>query len=246
MARWLDSILGTFGLGTPTDEDIAERLRAAQEDGEHLELRPLGSVEADPPTILAEIIRVDDAAIIIAPPTLDEARRMRHGNRFALSFLEATGRVNGEIVCQGRVRLKSDGDSPGHGFRFSLPRALMRVERRIEHREHIDPADAAEVELTSFERQSPIYGRLVNISRGGARLRCQNPDAELLVGQDVYLKMTLPEPVGLVTELVKVLSLNPCADESGVDASVSFHQHIQGLGDLLDSGIIPQPRRKAG
>ena len=171
---------------------------------------------------------------------------MRHGNRFALSFIESTGRVNGEVVCQGRVRMKSSDDGPRHGFRFALPSTLMRVERRHEQRDNISPDTAPEVELTSFDHRTPIYGRLVNISRGGARLRCQNAEQKLQVGQEVYLKMLLPEPVGLVTEVVRVLSLTPCDDEPGLYASVSFHQHIQGLGDLLDDGALPQQRRQAG
>ena len=68
MARWIDSILGMFGYRDPRQEDVVERFRAAHEDGERLELRPLGSVESDPPTIAADIIRVDENALIIAPP----------------------------------------------------------------------------------------------------------------------------------------------------------------------------------
>ena len=44
-------------------------------------LAGLGSVEADPPTIIVHLARVDDAALIIAPPPPEDARRMRHGSR---------------------------------------------------------------------------------------------------------------------------------------------------------------------
>ena len=112
--------------------------------------------------------------------------------------------------------------------RFDLRQCLEGVARG-------DEAAAREL----VERCHPLVLKLVR-----AHLPRHLSDEDL--AQEVYLKMTLPEPVGLVTELVRVLSLTPCEDEPGVFASVSFHQHIQGLGDLLDDGALPQQRRQAG
>ena len=184
--------------------------------------------------------------MFISQPAPEDARRFRHGRRFAISFFSATGRVNGETVCEGKARLQSEEGGAIQAFRFSLPVALMRVERRHEARQEFDLADAPRVELKSFEHQSPVYGVLVNLSCGGARLRCQNANQKLKPGQQVYLKMPLPEPAGLVTELVRVLELSPCPNSPEVLASVSFLRRVQAVDKLLDGDGLSLPARQTG
>lgn len=55
-------------------------------------------------------------------------------------------------------------------YKVTLPSRLLYKQRRDAYRAHIALADQAEIKLTSYERQKPLVGRIVDISSTGCKV----------------------------------------------------------------------------
>ncbi len=246
--------------GDPTGRDRVRRsLIAAQHDGARLELEPLAAAAAPPTAMLATVEHVRQADMIISQPaTGGRTRVLTTGETLHMRFFGPEGGLGGNTTCLGRIKIAparsqdSENDEGGgafYGYRLTLPETLVPEPRRTERRHAIDRALDVEVELRCFDHLGPVRGVVKDISKHGLKIRSYNAKGKLAVGQRVYLKVELPPPIGLLTEMVVVDRISPGANKHQLIVSVLFPRPIEALTKFLgqDEEESDKPRkRKAG
>lgn len=225
---------------------IVQRLKEVKEEGLRIELEPVKSMSARQSMIVVSIEDIDDSRFIVSQPPPESARSLMKGKRFLLGFFHRDARYVGQTICRGRIQQELEGDRVLYGYRFSIPESLVEEERRKNPRKAFALGEELDVELTSFEHRSPIFGRVIDLSKGGMRILCANGMNKLRVGQDVYLKIELPAPVGLLTELVRVVELSPGKQSHDLTVSISFQAPVSALVDLIDNNSASHSGRRAG
>ncbi len=225
---------------------VVQRLKEAKSAGVRIELEPVKSLSNRPPMIVVSIEDVDENKLIVSQPSPDAKRNLIRGKRYLLGFYDQHDRIVGHTICRGRIKQTLEGNRILYGYRFSIPESLAQEERRQNPRRKYTLGDEPEVQLTSFEHRSPIFGRVLDLSKGGMRINCTNGMNKLRVGQDVYLKMQLPPPVGLLTEMVRVIDLSPGEKNHDLTISVSFQAPVNALVELIDQNPAGLAERRAG
>src|SRR5439155_12442437 len=104
---------------------------------------------------------------------------------------------------------------------------------------------ACEAQLYTPACDGPVLGTMLDISMTGARVRTAMSSDKIQVGQEIYLKSLLPEPVGLLDELVQVARMEMDARSGGTTIGLGFTRRIDGLAELIRSAQGRQ-LRKAG
>lgn len=235
-----------FTSSNETRAQVVRSLKEAKSDGVRIELEPVKSLSTRPPMIVVSIEDVDDSKLVVSQPSPEATRYLMRGKRYSLGFFHRHGRMVGHTICRGRIKHTLEGNRILYGYRFSIPESLVAEERRQNPRRKFALGDEPEIELTSFEHRSPIFGRVIDLSKGGMRISCTNGMNKLRVGQDVYLKMELPPPVGLLTELVRVIDLSPGKQSHDLTISISFQAPVNALVELIDQNSAGLSGRRAG
>lgn len=241
-----DAIRSLFAGGQTPPEEVARLFAEALTARAKLELEPVKSVRSNPPLIVLSLESIGEGDFVVSQPTAEAAQHLHKGRRYMLGFFDEESRLIGETTCLGRTQYEDDRNRMIYTYRFSLPTKLRRQEpnRRRERRIRLDVDP--EVELSAFELKSPIYGVAVDLGRRGARIRCHNAMNKLRIGQDVYLKTTLPEPIGQFSEMVRVMNLQPCRGTPELLVGVSFHGAIPNFDALLKRDAAGTAYRHAG
>ncbi len=245
--------------GDPTGRDRVRRsLIAAQRDGARLELEPLAAAAEPPTTMLATVEHVRQADMIISQPaTGGRTRVLTTGETLHMRFFGPEGGLGGNTTCLGRIKIppsedgeNDEGGQVFYGYRLTLPETLVPESRRTERRHAIDRALDVEVELRCFDHLGPVRGIVKDISKDGLKIRSYNAKGKLAEGERVYLKVELPPPIGLLTEMVIVDRLSPGANKHQLIVSLVFPRPIKVLTDFLKQNEKPetgnQRRRQAG
>ncbi len=245
--------------GDPTGRDRVRRsLIAAQRDGARLELEPLAAAAEPPTAMLATLERVRQADMIVSQPATGGLNRvLTTGETLHLRFFGPEGGLGGNTTCLGRIKIppaedgeNDEGGQVFYGYRLTLPETLVPESRRTERRHAIDRALDVEVELRCFDHLGPVRGIVKDISKDGLKIRSYNAKGKLAEGERVYLKVELPPPIGLLTEMVIVDRLSPGANKHQLIVSLVFPRPIKVLTDFLKQNEKPetgnQRRRQAG
>ncbi len=245
--------------GDPTGRDRVRRsLIAAQRDGARLELEPLAAAAEPPTAMLATLERVRQADMIVSQPATGGLNRvLTTGETLHLRFFGPEGGLGGNTTCLGRIKIppaedgeNDEGGQVFYGYRLTLPETLVPESRRTERRHAVDRALDVEVELRCFDQLEPVRGIVKDISKRGLKIRSYNAKGKLAEGERVYLKVELPPPIGLLTEMVIVDRLSPGANKHQLIVSLVFPRPIKVLTDFLKQNEKPetgnQRRRQAG
>lgn len=225
---------------------VAQKLNQVKDDGIKLELQQRDSTQSTPTLIVLGIEAVDEDGFLVTRPKADSARQLVKGQTYRLGYYEGGGRQVGETICLGRAQYLDERKRVVYTYRFSIPDSLETEPERLKSTRGKRLDEELEVELSSFKHRSPIYGMMVQLGRHSAKIRCHNALHKLQVGQDVYLKMELPPPVGLVTEMMRITDLLPTPSGKELQVAVTFHTRLKGLEELLESGVLSGLNRKAG
>ncbi len=183
--------------------------------------------------VTIEQVRSDD--FVIGQPTVDGLQHsLATGEQLRMSFLTENGLMSGRTESRGRIKVPSGGEQMIRGYRLTIPKTLEVDTRREHERVLVIPGLILEAELRTFSQQQPIHGVVLDISEGGMKIRCRNAKGKLGNGQRVYLKVELPEPVGLLTEMVRIVHVSPDERMDRHLIGVSFRHRIEGLGRFLE------------
>lgn len=247
MGDLFHSIRTLFSGDRARRDQVRHLLVEAKDDGTKIELQVIGSVQAHAPMFALTLASVDEAEFIVGQPTAEASRELKPGRRFIIGFYRGRERWIGETTCLGRTKVRDERQRILYTHRFSLPEDLRcetpRSEEKASSRYRFQDLD---IELSAFELHSPIYGKTVDLGRRKARLKCHNAMNKLHVGQDVFLKTTLPEPVGAIADLARITRLQPIPDSPAFLVEVTFHTPIEKYDDLLERHGTEPGYHKAG
>jgi hypothetical protein len=81
----------------------------------------------------------------------------------------------------------------------------------------------------------------------GARISTPMPSAGIQPGQEIHLKALLPEPVGLVDEIVHVARVDADSRTGQNTIGIAFGRRIPGMAELIRGTQVKEQRlRRAG
>jgi c-di-GMP-binding flagellar brake protein YcgR len=250
MAAWLSKMLQNFS-GDSEVISVREVLAAVHRSRQPVELRatgPGGVVTIMSATI--EQVRKDDL-VITQPSVGGFTRQLTTDERLTLRVFERQrGHLEGSVSCLGRIKVPSGSQTMLYGYSLSLPEQLEPSQRRDEIR-HIAARPAMpEAELFTFTgHATAVRGSVMELSASGMKLTSRNAKGRVGIGQRAYLKVQLPQPVGLITELVRITTVNEGGEADELIVGVVFDEKIEQLAELNLSGgaaggPASAPRRK--
>ena len=256
---FLSKLMRAF-TGEPSEFEVARHiLLVAYRDCAKLKIELIDHPGSDPRVMSATILKVRHKDFVVSHPTIDNDKHpLVRGDLLRLSFLSSAGHLSGRCKALGRVRIAragsgdhgdggtSRGGGVVYGYRLSFPRSF-EAESRSEERTSISKEMDVEAELYSTSLREPIRGVVKDISQGGLRIRSYNARGKLAKGQRVYLKVELPAPIGLLTEMVRVAHLAPGDDDDHIMIGVDFGRRIEAMSKFLEQNEQMQlVRRREG
>ena len=255
MSDWLSKVKNALAGDGAAKSDARAHLLVAHRDRAILELESLNQEGIDIPVMSATIEQIREKDLMISQPSVGGINRvLATGERLRLSFVGLNGRLRGESTVLGRIKVPAGGASEEnsggrmlYGYRLALPASLEIVTERTDTRALIGRDLAVEVELHTFEQQAPIRGFVKDISKGGLKIRSSNAKGKLSEGQRLYLKVELPPPVGLLTEMVRITHLEPTGKGEQLMIGLAFGRRIEVLTKFLkDNARMQKATRRTG
>lgn len=186
-------------------------------------------------------VRAEQNEVVIAQPHAGSQLQPLITNqkvRLIVDTREGLRRMNATVL--GRIRQTTPGGGTVYGYRVSLPGKLFPHERRRRVRpEVVLPDSCIEVTLKVLGREAPIHGVLVDLTAAGCEMRSTNARGRIEPGQEVLMKFELPEPVGDVTQHVRIARVMPVGEDAHMTLiGVRFREQIPALRELLSSGRV--------
>lgn len=239
MPAWFSRIFSRSS--SPVSEAKAAAVRAfeqAQRSRAQLTLEsPQGLVAC------AQVRRVRPDHFIISQPVMNGMiYPLGDGDVLKFSFVEQSTNMSGQTTCQGRM--KTNGSrGPTYIYRLAMPAMLHFEDRRAQPRNPVSPAVAPLITVTGGWLRQPLPGALADISVGGLRIHTAGDVSTITIGQELTVAFAMPDPAGLIEEVVEVHRVEPDAG-SGLSAiCVSFRRRVPRLEALLrmTTERVPMP-----
>jgi hypothetical protein len=216
-------------------------LEAAQQSRTKIAIEPRGANQPGVMTALIEQVREQD--FVISQPSIGGMTHpLAFGETMRISFVNQAMYHSGETKCLGRVKIPS-GQS-GHtlfGYSMALPAAMDAEDRRSAPRVRLDFQRLPEAQLYSPALKGPVFGYVTDISMTGASVRTPLAAGRIIPGQEIFLKASLGEPVGVLDEVVDVARVHAEASSEQQIIGISFRRRIEGLDRLLRQSPPPEP-----
>ncbi len=230
MGDWLAKILGRVVKKPDAGGPVRDALHIAMRDRSKLYLE-----SPDQGIIAATFIeQVTQDEIIIAQPSIGGLTYpLAFGETLGMSFVNGRTHFSGRTRCLGRVKVQAGARGSLYAYRLTVPESLKSEERREAPRTEIMPEIAPDAQLYAGAASTAVLGQLTSISMSGARIHTSQPLSTLSLGQEVYLKCAMPEPVGLLDEIVEVQRLEPDRRTGLNIVGVQFRRRVDRLEALM-------------
>lgn len=237
MGDWLAKVISKVGGGAA---------RAAVREALQNALRNRCKVYIESPdqgiVALTQVQQMLDDEIVIAVPSIGGMTYpLAFGEALKVSFVEQRTNLSGDSRCLGRVKVPSGDGKTLFAYRISLPESLHVEERRTDGRVDLPMEIAPEAHIYGGKLNTPVVGRCTNISMSGARITVDGPLRGLAAEQEVYLKFMMPEPMGLVDEVVAVQRIETDPRTGRHEVGVSFHRRLERLAMLMRAATVAPP-----
>ncbi len=229
MGDWLAKVLNKVG-GGHARAVVREALQTALRNRckVYIESADQGIVA------LTQVQQILDDEIVIAVPSIGGMTYpLAFGESLKVSFVEQRTNLTGDSRCLGRVKVPAGDGKTLFAYRISLPDALQVEERRTDGRVDLPIDIAPEAHIYGGRLHAPVVGRITNISMSGARITINGPLRGLANEHEVYLKFMMPEPMGLVDEVVAVQRIETDPRTGQHEVGVSFHRRLERLAMLM-------------
>jgi len=201
-------------------------------------------------TTSLEQIREDDLAVS-QPMVGGQTYQLAFGEELKLSFVNNGGFYTGQTRCLGRVKIPAgnpehdERDQMIFAYRLALPESLGADDRRRAARVRLGFKKPIEAQLYApASTAGPVLGTLVDVSLTGARIDTPASIGRITPGQALFLKTLLPDPVGLMDELVDVVRVDVDIRSGQHIIGLRFRKRINGMEDLIRRAhaTVPGPR----
>lgn len=255
MAQWLHKMLGALaGQGT-SPADVLRLLQIAQRSRVRVSLEVVNGQRSGNVIMTTFIEQVRDNDIVVSQPSIGGLTHpLAFNETLRISFFAQGLHHSGQTRCLGRVKVPSGGRPGGGGgqqvlFAYSLamPTDLNSEDRRREPRILLSFDVNPEAHLYGPGSEGPVLGSIADVSMTGARINTPMPSAGITPGQEIHLKALLPEPVGLVDEIVHVARVDLDSRTGQNTIGIAFARRIPGLAELIRGTKTQTERlRRAG
>jgi hypothetical protein len=230
MADWLAKILGRVSAKKPdTRGGVREAISIAMRSRSKLYLEfPHGIVAA---TLIEQVTQEE---IVIAQPSIGGLTYpLAFGESLNMTFVNDRTHYSGRTKCLGRMKVQAGARGALYAYRLSIPESLKSEERRVAPRAEFMPEIAPEAQLYVGGSSTAVHGQLTSISMSGARIHTSQPLSTLSLGQEMYLKCAMSEPVGVLDEIVEVQRLEPDHRTGMNIVGVQFRRRVDRLELLM-------------
>jgi len=235
MGTWISKMFHALGGENAPHVDVLGTLLQVQRSRAKLTLEL--SSAGHTMVLLTTIEQVRDDDFIISQPTIGGVTHpLAFGETIKMGFVLASKHHSGDTRCLGRIRIPAGGDAQVlYAYRMALPESISAFERREHQRSDFAFDQVIEAQLYAPGTMSgPIIGRVLDLSMTGARIATPLAARLIQPGKSVYLKAMLPEPGGLLDELVNIVRIEPAGDGSAMTyIGVRFAQRIDSIARLL-------------
>ncbi len=263
MADWLSKMMNKVkpaaagSAAAPVTKGGATSVRNALQAAHRNRCKVFLEVPNQKVVAATQVEQITNDEIVIAQPSIGGMTYpLAFGEALKLSFVDQKSNLVGETKCLGRTKVTSGDGRTLFAYRLALPSSIKVEERRADPRTEITQEVAPEAQLYSGTMKSPVVGRLTNISMSGARVSMDSAAPGLSIGQELYLKFEMPDPIGKVDEVVEVQRLDFDRRNSKHTVGVSFQRRIERLETLLripvdrlnqqqPGAVEPMPQRKS-
>ena len=235
MIRTLNSPVGA-------EQSVRRLLSVAQRDRAKLALEVATGAHTLVMTTTIEQVRDDD--FVISQPVIGALTHpLAFGEDIKIGFVHSAVHYSGHSRCLGRIKIPSGGSGKSgrgeevqvlYAYRLTLPDSFRAEDRRAEPRVQVGLAGPIEAQLYAPSAdEGPVLGNIVDISMAGARIITQSISGRIGPGRALYLKAMLPEPAGLLDELVNVVRVD-CDSRTGqCTIGLRFQRRVEALERLL-------------
>jgi c-di-GMP-binding flagellar brake protein YcgR len=246
MAAWLSKMLGSLGSAPDVRTSPRQVLLIAQRGRLKVALEPLNSTtQATVLNTSIEQVREDD--LVVSQPTIGGLTHpLAFGEELRLSFYNQNTHHIAQTRCLGRVKIPTGGNQTLFAYRLEMPPTIRSEDRRQNPRIDLPLDLTCEAHLYAPGCDGPLLGTMVDISMGGARIRTLMASDKIQQGLEIYLKALLPEPVGLLDEMVRVVRMEIDENTGEATVGVAFGKRIDGLAELIRFAQSHGSRRQAG
>lgn len=220
-------------------------LLSGQRGGAEVRLRVLDDRQAPDHSMWTAIHSVAmDHLIVLQPHHHGGPWYLKGGQVVELTIDGPQGRFLGTSRTLGGASIDSGSVRPLAGYRLSIPAALTSSERRQTHRVSVafDLAPAATFFCGPGDRS--IDAAILDLSIGGARLRCHCPVSDLFSGLTGDIRVQLPEPVGDVLIPCEVAAMTPDRHRERCQIGVKFDGDVPGIEALIRSIELRRAARR--
>jgi len=235
MPVWLSKVMSALGGQSAVRDSVHATMQEAQRLRTKIALEVISGARG---SVLATVIeQLDGESLIISQPSVGGLTHpLAFGETMKISFSQNNQHHVGQCRCLGRVKIAAGNGHPEHllfAYRLSMPESLQVEDRRREPRVNVDLGRTIEAQLYSPRLQGPLLGTVQDISMTGARIRSAMGVGSVASGHELFLKSMMPEPIGLVDEVVDVVrvEIDPTTGEHTI--GIAFRRKVQGLEEFI-------------
>ncbi|MCP3904969.1 MAG: hypothetical protein GY715_15200 [Planctomycetes bacterium] len=237
MASFLSKLREYLERPESTPVEVRETLEEARRLSARIELDPITPTTDEPLTLRATVEAVQEDAFVVTKPVAGGlVRPLARFEPHELRFVGSRGLVTGRTHALGRYKMPNGADGFLYGYRLAMPETLRLVEPRQPLRTIFGRDCVREAELHVLSHRGPIHGLLEDISAGGAKLLCRNASSHLAGGATALFKVDLPEPIGSLQQMVRIVGVEPVPDRGAVRVRITFESKNEAIVEALRKG----------
>jgi hypothetical protein len=246
VGAWLSQLRDALFGHEEAPPEVRAALLELQKSRAKLELEPLAGSGDKPLLLTTKVEQVRKDCFIVSRPTAGGAMQsLGRYEHYRMRFDTPEGRTLAKTQATSRVRIPSSGGTVLYGHKMAFPTALQ-IEKPRRPVSALMGDDLREAQLIVLGRNGPILGLVQDLDAGGARLHCRNAGRDLRPGQQGYLKLELPAPVGHLEEPVKITGIEPSRRPGEVTLRVAFRDKNDRIHEALGAFKRQRRARRAG
>lgn len=242
MGTWFSKVISALGGEAEDRTRVLHLLTQAQRTRAKALLEVVAAGQTAVLATIIEQVREDD--LIISQPTIGGLTHpLAFGETMTISVALNGTMHTGETQCLGRVRIPAGAGTSGaapsadamlYAYRLTLPEKMAAKDRRGENRFVLRFSGEVEAQLYAHAvMDGPIIGRIENLSMSGASIVTNLPPNRLERGRMLYLKSKLPEPGGLIDDLVTIARVETDSATGQTIIGVQFHRRLESVEALM-------------
>jgi hypothetical protein len=243
MRVWIKSVANLLGLEDNDSVSVRQILEDAARRSSQVGLGTDES-EVNPELSHGIVDTIDDAELVIASPEGSEAFDLTPGSDLFIAIEAPRGFYRGS--CEAVSRWVGRGaNARRKGYRVTVPKSLMLVQRRDSHRVPVafDLAPRAIVrDLTGNSKVGA--GTVLDLSESGMRLRVA-PLREVFQGETLLVQANFPSEIPSFESLAEVMYLAPSKVPDAVIVGLRFTEGRPELGRAIRNLDLKRNSRPA-